>query len=74
MRSRIGNLADAGHPYRHTARELLGMVAWRTQDYTAAREYFTQVLEDDATPSGLRQRAGVMADLIDARIGAAADG
>ena len=74
MRARIGDLAESGQAFRHAARDLLGMVAWRTQDYAGARGYFTQVLEDETAPTDLRQRAALMADLIDSRIGAAADG
>jgi len=74
IRARVGDLAAAGQPYRHTARELIGMTAWRVHDYAAAREIFNEILEDEATPQNLRQRAAIMADLIDSRLGPPSDG
>jgi hypothetical protein len=74
MQSAIGDLAEPGQPFRHTARDLLGMVAWRTGNYTEARALFTQIIEDVDTPQNLGQRAAVMLDLIDSRVGPSADG
>ena len=73
LMERIGDLAETGNPWRHTARELLGMASWRNGDFEAARGYFEQVSVDQETPNDLRQRSQVMLGLINARIGQPAD-
>jgi hypothetical protein len=70
MQARVGDMADTGNIWRHNARELLGLAAWRTGDYDSARKYFTQINEDQEAPQDLRQRAQVMLALITARVGA----
>lgn len=70
LQKRIGDLASTGNVWRHNARELLGLDAWRTGDYQAARKYFDEINNDQEAPGDLRQRAQVMLSLITARIGA----
>ena len=70
LQSRIGDLAATGNIWRHNARELLGLAAWRAGDLDAARKYFDEINSDQETPQDLRQRAQVMLALITARIGA----
>jgi hypothetical protein len=67
---RIGDLASTGNVWRHSARELLGLAAWRTGDYDAARKYFDMINSDQDSPQDLRQRAQLMLSLITARLGA----
>jgi hypothetical protein len=69
MKSRIGDLASVGSPWRHTAREILGLSAWRTGDYVAARTYFDQIDNDVDSSKELRSRAQLMLALIAAKIG-----
>jgi hypothetical protein len=71
MQSRIGDLAETGNIWRHNAREVLGLAAWRGGDFDSARKYFTQINEDEEAPQDLRQRAQVVLALITARVGAA---
>ncbi len=70
LEKRLGDLAGTGNVWRHNARELLGLAAWRNGDYEAARKYFDQIDQDQEAPADLRQRAQVMLSLIKARIGA----
>ncbi len=70
LEKRISDLASTGNVWRHNARELLGLDAWRVGDYQAARKYFDEINNDEASPADLRQRAQVMLSLIQARIGA----
>ncbi len=70
MEKRLGDLASTGNVWRHNARELLGLTAWRVGDYEAARKYFDEINSDQESPADLRQRAQVMLSLITARIGA----
>ena len=58
-----------GSPWRHSAREILGLSAWRTGDYAAARVYFDQINNDVDSTKELRSRAQLMLGLIAAKIG-----
>jgi len=71
MQQRIGDLAATGNTWRHTAREILGLVAWRTGDYVAARGYFEEISDDQEAPTDVRQRAEMMLSLIAMRLDAA---
>jgi hypothetical protein len=70
--SRVGDLAGESSPWRHTAREILGLTAWRLSDMTTARKYFQQIVDDKESPPDGRSRATFMISLIDAREGAPA--
>lgn len=54
---RLSTIAEDGHPYRHSARELLGVIALDAGDTEKARAAFAQVAEDATAPKGLRDRA-----------------
>jgi hypothetical protein len=69
QQSRIGDLAATGNPWRYSAREILGLAAWRAGDYVAARKYFDDINSDQDSATDLRQRAQLMLALIAARIG-----
>lgn len=57
MEMRLLAIAEDTHPYRHSARELLALIALDAGDTTKARELFTQLGEDQTAPQGLRKRA-----------------
>ena len=67
MRERLDPLAGIGGPFRHSAREILGLSAWRNGDVEAARTYFEQILADTGVPAGIGDRADMMLSLIRAR-------
>lgn len=69
LRSRIGDLAATGNPWRHTAREILGLAAYRANDLAAARTYFDEIVGDQESAQGVRQRAQLMLALIQSREG-----
>ena len=50
--------------FRHTARELLALSAWRANDVTAARKWLDMISEDGETPSSLRSRAEALQALL----------
>ena len=50
--------------FRHTARELLALSAWRANDMTAARKWLDMIAEDGQTPSSLRSRAEALQALL----------
>jgi hypothetical protein len=64
MRRRLDPLAEPARSFRHTARELLALSAWRNHDLDAARRYLDMIATDAETPSGTRARAEVLSGLI----------
>jgi hypothetical protein len=64
MRQRLDPLAEPSRSFRHTARELLALSAWRNRDLAAARRYLDMIATDAETPSGTRARADVLSGLI----------
>lgn len=50
--------------FRHTARELLALSAWRTNDTAAARQWLDAITNDNETPPSLRSRAEALQALL----------
>jgi hypothetical protein len=73
LEARIGDLAATGNPWRNSAREFLGLTAWRTGDLAAAKKYYDQIGADQEKPQDVARRAEMMLSLIRARHGAAAE-
>ncbi len=61
--AKLEPLTAAGRPFRHTARELLALSAWRTGDRAAAKRWFDVIATDAETPAGTRQRIDVLMTL-----------
>jgi len=57
---RLEPLAAAGRTFRHSARELLALSAWRGNDMTAARRWAEQIINDGETPGAIRSRVEVL--------------
>ncbi len=64
LRRRLDPLAAPDRAFRHSARELLAMAAWRTGDLSAARRYIDMIATDAQTPQGTRARVDVLSALI----------
>jgi hypothetical protein len=64
MQRRLDQVAEPGHTFRHNARELLALSAWRNHDFTAARRYLDMIAADGETPPGTRARADMLSALI----------
>ncbi len=64
MQHRLDPLAQSDRAFRHSARELLALSAWRNNDVSAAKKYLDLIAKDAETPSGVRARADVLAALI----------
>lgn len=64
MLQRLEASAAPKSTFRHTARELLALSAWRNNDTTAARKWLDAIAEDGETPPGLRSRAEALAALL----------
>ena len=57
MLARLEASAAPGATFRHTARELLSLSAWRANDAAAARKWLDLIAGDGETPPSLRSRA-----------------
>jgi len=66
MRRRLDPIAEPTRSFRHTARELLALSAWRNHDVVAARKYLDMIASDAESPIGVRARADVLSALITA--------
>lgn len=66
MRRRLDPVAEPTRSFRHTARELLALSAWRNHDFAAARKYLDMIAGDAESPIGVRARADVLSALITA--------
>lgn len=64
MKTRLASMADGSGPWRHSARELLGLSAYRAGDMAEAGRQFTAAAADTAAPPRLKQRAEMMMALI----------
>ncbi len=60
----LQGLAAPANPFRHTAREALGVAALNRGDYDAAGTWFDQVAADAETPSALRDRLEIYSALV----------
>jgi hypothetical protein len=64
MTQRLEPLAQPAGPFRHTARELLALSAWRNNDSAAMRRWTDAAKNDPEAPSGVRSRMDVLASLL----------
>ena len=64
MVQRLEPATAPGATFRHTARELLALSAWRANDATAARKWLDMIANDGDTPPGLRSRAEALQALL----------
>ena len=64
MLTRLEAAAAPGSTFRHTARELLALSAWRVNDTTAARKWLDLIAHDGETPPSLRSRAEALQGLL----------
>jgi len=61
---RVETLTRDSNPLRHSAREALGLSAWKEGRTADASALFEQILSDENVPQNLRQRASLMSELI----------
>ncbi len=62
--SRVEALTADNNTLRHTAREALGLAAWKAGKAQDALKLFDQIAADDGAPRNARQRATLMSELI----------
>jgi hypothetical protein len=64
MLQRLEPATAPGATFRHSARELLALSAWRAGDTTAARQWLDLIANDGETPPSLRSRAEALQALL----------
>ncbi len=66
--ARIGKFDKDGEVWRNQAREIFGLAAYRTQDFTMADRYMNAIFADPDSPADMKSRAQVMIQLIQPRL------
>ncbi len=61
---RLGSFDKEGQVWRHAAREIFGIAAYRTGDYAMADRYMNANFADPETPPDMRDRAQIMIQLL----------
>ena len=64
MLQRLEPATAAGATFRHTARELLALSAWRANDAAATRQWLDLIANDGESPPSLRSRAEALQALL----------
>lgn len=57
-------LAVPQNGMRHSAREALGLAAYKAGDYAKAKSWFQQIVDDAESPRGVANRAQMLLDVI----------
>jgi hypothetical protein len=64
MRARLESLTADDRVFRHSARELLALSAWKDGDLGAAKRWTDMIAADPQTPPSTRSRVEVLSELI----------
>lgn len=64
IQQRLEPLSGTAATYRHSAREMLAVSAWRNKDMTAARQWIDMIGADAQTPQTLRSRVEALQALL----------
>jgi hypothetical protein len=64
MLQRLEAASKPDATFRHTARELLALSAWRANDITSARQWLDMIASDGETPAAMRSRAEALQALL----------
>ncbi|PWE56900.1 hypothetical protein DEM27_04435 [Metarhizobium album] len=60
----VEQMATPQNALRHSAREALGLSAYKAGDIKRAKDWFQQIIDDTETPRNVASRAQIMLDLI----------
>ena len=61
---RLESLTAPDRAFRHSAREILALSAWKAGDMAAAHRWTEMIMSDPQTPPGPRSRAEMLSELI----------
>lgn len=59
-------MAVPASAFRHSAREVLGLSAYKAGDFAKARQWFQAIVSDQQSPRNIANRAQMMLDNIEA--------
>lgn len=62
--SRLGKFDKDDQVWRNHAREIFGLAAYRTGDFSMAQRYMNAVFEDGSAPADMKERAQILLQLI----------
>lgn len=62
--SQIEELAGASSASRHSAREILGLAAYKAGNYAKSKEWMQKIIDDNDAPQGAKTRARMILALI----------
>ncbi len=62
--NQVESLSSPDNAMRHSAREALGLAAWKAGEASQANEWFSLIVGDNGVPASLMQRSQIMLDLI----------
>ncbi len=68
VEKRVASLNTTDGAWRHSAREIIAISAFKTGDFTKADRLYNELAADTATPAGLRQRAQLMIGVISQKL------
>jgi hypothetical protein len=63
VRNRLEPLTAAARPFRHSARSVLALAAWKAKDTAAMQRWIEQITTDPESPSGIRGQAEMLSAL-----------
>jgi hypothetical protein len=66
IRMQLEPLTAGDRVFRHSAREILALSAYKSGDLAAAKQWTDMIVTDPQTPSGMRSRVEVLSQLISA--------
>jgi hypothetical protein len=61
---KLGMFDKDGESWRHAAREIFGLAAYRVKNYTMADRYFNAIIADKEAPQAMQQRAQALVQLL----------
>ena len=64
IEAKIQPMTGAGEAYRHIALEILALTAQRAGDMEKARANYRAIVDDPASPPGIRTRASQMLNIL----------
>ena len=62
--AQVGPLNDATNPWRHSAREILGLSALKNGDKLKASSFFKSIFEDATAPKEIKDRADELLTIV----------
>lgn len=69
LRARLAPLATEGGDWYYSARELLGLVEMSDGNFSEAQSILSDLMVDQFTPQGVRQRAQEILEVVEAQMG-----